>query len=280
MELNPGALLLSGFVASCGGLLALAGVSKVYRGARGADDDAAIRRALRIPAGRWRAVEVAVGSLEVAVAAVVCTLRYPAPAGAALIVLGAVFCGLLTYVRARRVPGGCGCLGWRSRPELLTWRAVARPGLLLAAGAAELAVLRPDLAVLRPGPAPVEPGLALASRPWFGCGALAGILIWMLLSIDLPVRTPPCGRPLINPARATLRALAGHGVFAAMAATAGPFGPAIWYRKRRCTDEFWFTAPEGAVVFRVERAAAGGALVVQATLVGPGPTSEDMTGGR
>jgi hypothetical protein len=165
MELSPGDLLLSGFVASCGGLLALAGVSKVYRGARGADDDVAIRRALRIPPGRWRAVEVTVGSLEVATGAVVLTLRYPLFAGAALTALGAAFCGLLSYVRARRVPGGCGCLGWRSRPELLTWRAVARPGLLLAASLAELAVLRS-------GPASsAGPGSPAAGWPasWPGC---------------------------------------------------------------------------------------------------------------
>jgi hypothetical protein len=92
----------------------------------------------------------------------------------------------------------------------------------------------------------------------------------VLLSIDLPVRTPPCGRPLINPARVTLRALAGHGVFAAMAAAAGPFGPAIWHRRARCADEFWFAAQEGAVFFRVERAATGGALVVQAALTEAG----------
>jgi hypothetical protein len=79
---------------------------------------------------------------------------------------------------------------------------------------------------------------------WRGCGR--------------PVRTPVCRRPLWRKTHTTLRALARHASFAAMADSAGPFGPEVLYRRTGCTDEFWFTVPTGegsqAVVFQVNRA--------------------------
>ena len=92
----------------------------------------------------------------------------------------------------------------------------------------------------------------------------------MLLSMPVPVRTPVCRRPLWRKTRTTLRALASHSSFAAMAESAGPFGPMVRYRRTGCTDEFWFTVPPGqgnlAVVFQVNGAAPGARLAVHVSL--------------
>jgi hypothetical protein len=96
-----------------------------------------------------------------------------------------------------------------------------------------------------------------------------------LLSLRTPLRTPVCHRRIWRPARATLRALTGHAVFAAMADAAGPFGPVTRYRRNGCTEEFWFAAAPPvsdvrgqarAVVFRVRPTSPGGTLAVQASL--------------
>jgi hypothetical protein len=88
--------------------------------------------------------------------------------------------------------------------------------------------------------------------------------------MPVPVRTPVCRRPLWRKTRTTLRALASHSSFAAMADSAGPFGPIARYRRTGCTDEFWFTVPPGqgnlAVVFQVNRAAPGARLAVHVSL--------------
>ena len=102
----------------------------------------------------------------------------------------------------------------------------------------------------------------------------------MLLSTQARPRTPVCRRPVWFPARATLRALAGHGVFEAMAESACPFGPVVRYRRAGCGEEFWFTPLPGpaagpgqagrggqrAVVFQARYAAPGGGLAVQASV--------------
>jgi hypothetical protein len=86
----------------------------------------------------------------------------------------------------------------------------------------------------------------------------------------MPVRTPVCRRPLWHQTRTTLRALTSHQMFAAMAASAGPFEPVARYRRTGCTDEFWFTAVTGsgseAVVFQVHQAAPGTRLAVHTSL--------------
>jgi len=59
-------------------------------------------------------------------------------------------------------------------------------------------------------------------------------------------------------------------MFAAMAASAGPFEPVARYRRTGCTDEFWFTAVTGsgsqAVVFQVHQAVPGARLAVHTSL--------------
>jgi hypothetical protein len=59
-------------------------------------------------------------------------------------------------------------------------------------------------------------------------------------------------------------------MFAAMAASAGPFEPVARYRRTGCTDEFWFTAVTGsgseAVVFQVRQAVSGARLAVHTSL--------------
>lgn len=213
-----------------------------------------------MPRREWRLLALAAGGVECLTGLLACSGAYPVLGGAALAALGATFCALLAYVLVKQVPGGCGCIRWRTAPataaETLTWRATARSGLLLGTGVAYLAV---------------SAGTAAAPRQlWFAGGVAAGGTALALLSLPAPVRTPVCRRPLWRQTRTTLRALAGHETFAAMAASAGPFQPVARHRRTGCTDEFWFTALTGqggqAVVFRVHQAAAGARLAVHASL--------------
>jgi len=260
-EIGSGAsLVLAGCVASCGGLLVLAGASKLYRAARQVPGDSAIRRALGMTRHRWRRAEPAAGAAECAAGVIVCSGAYPAAGAAALAALGAVFAAVLGYARARRVPGGCGCIDWgtRSRPSpTVSRRDLARAAALAGAGVAGAVFLR---------------GAAGAfGRPWFWAGAAAGAAVLAGLSVRTLPATPVCGRAWWFPARARLRALAGHGVFAAMAESAGPFGPVVRYRRAGCAEEFWFTSLDGqaddrAVVFQVRPGGYGGTLAVQASV--------------
>jgi hypothetical protein len=254
------ASIIAGCVVSCGAVLVVAGASKLYRAARGADGATAIRRALRMRQPQWRRAELAAGGAECAMGVLVCSGAFPVLGNAGLASFGAVFCVLLGYVRVKRIPGGCGCIGWRpaleSAAETVTWRAMARSGMLFGAGVAAMVF-----------PA----GAAGASYwHWFAGGTIGGGIVLVLLSVDRPMRTPVCRRPLWRPVRATLRALAEHEIYAAMAASAGPFGPVARYRRAGCTDEFSFTPVAGrggqAAVFRVSRAAPGGRLAVHASL--------------
>jgi hypothetical protein len=278
--MSQDALLLAGFVVSGGAVLGLAGLSKLYRGLRHIDGGTAVRRVLRMPRRRWRRAEMAVGGLECLTGTLVCAGAYPVAGGVAMAGLGAVFCVLLGYARINRVPGGCGCLSWRqtaaaeaSAAGRVSWRAMARSGMLLGAGLAGAVT-----------------GTATAGafhRAWFYPGALAGSLAFVLLSVRLAVRTPVCHRRLWRPARAALRALLAHETFAAMAASAGPFGPVAGYRRDGCTEEFWLTpagpGPARAVVFRVSYPAPDARPAVHASLRDPaamttGPGHRTLTG--
>jgi hypothetical protein len=251
---------VAGLVVSCGAVLVVAGASKLYRGARGADGATAMRRALRMPRHQWRRAELAVGAAELAMGVLVCSRASRVLGGVGLASFGVVFCVLLGYVRVKRIPGDCGCISWRpgseTAPEPATWRAMVRSGMLVGVGIVSV-VVRADTA----GP----PDLA-----WFAGGMLAGGIALVLLSMHMPVRTPVCRRPPWRRVRTKLRVLAGHEMFAAMAASAGPFGPVARYRRTGCTDEFWFTtaAEPGrqAVVFRVSHAAPDGRLAVHASV--------------
>jgi methylamine utilization protein MauE len=258
------AFALRGCEVSCGVLLAVAGAGKAYRGIRRIEADTAVRRVLRIPRRVWRYAELAFGLLECGIGA--CVLVWPGGAGVAMAVLGAAFCVLLGYARAKRIPGGCGCLGWRTpMSETITWRAIARGGMLLAVGAASAGV-----ALALAGTGAGAPGTFRDA--WCYAGMLAGGAILALLSMTAPVRTPACRRPLWRPVRATVRALAGHEIFAAMAAAEGPFAPEARYRRTGCTEEFWFLARAGdAVVFQVRHLAPGRSLAVHAARGGPSP---------
>ena len=258
-------LFLAGCVASCGVLLVLAGASKLYRAARRVPDDSAVRRALGVTRHRWRRAEPAVGILEGAVGTIVCAGVYPAAGGAAMAGLGAGFCVLLGYARAKRVPGGCGCIEWRAVParaaEMVSGLEIARGALVAVAGVVGAVFLRGEAGAF--------------GRPWFWAGIAAGGAGLAVLSLRALPRTPLCRRPAWFPARAALRALAGHGVFEAMAESAGPFGPVVRHRRAGCSEEFWFTplfpaADERdrarAVVFQVRHQASGEDLAVQASL--------------
>ena len=251
--------IVAGWVVSCGAVLVVAGASKLYRGARDLDGSTAIRRVLRMPRRRWRRAELAAGGLECATGMLVCSGAYPALGGAGMAALASVFCVLLGYMRVKRVRGGCGCIRWRpapeTAPEAVTWRAMARSGMLFGAGIAHAIV-----------PADVT---GASGRAWFAAGILAGGTVLALLSVSMPMLTPVCRRPLWRRMRTTLNTLAGHEIFAAMAASAGPFEPVAWYRRTGCTDEFWFPPAAGqgsqAVVFRVSHTAPGGRLAVHAS---------------
>ena len=251
---------IAGCAASCGAFLIVAGASKLYRGMRGFDDMTAIRQALRMPRRQWRLFGLVAGGMECVAGAVVCSGVYPVLGGASLVALGAVFCALLAYVLFKHVPGGCGCIRWRAAPETgaeaLTWRAIARSGIIFGIGVVYTVV---------------SSGAANAPRQyWFGAGVVAWTTVLVLLSMPVPVRTPVCRRPLWRKTRTTLRALASHSSFTAMADSAGPFGPMARYRRTGCTDEFWFTVPPGqgnlAAVFQVNRAAPGARLAVHVSL--------------
>lgn len=251
---------IAGCAASCGAVLVVAGTSKLYRGIRGFDDLTAIRRALRMPSRQWRLFGLTAGGVECVAGALVCSGAYPVLGGVSLAALGAVFCAVLGYVVFAHVPGTCGCIRWRAATETgaeaLTWRALARSGMMFGVGVAYMVV---------------SVGAAHAPRQyWFGPGFVVGTAVLVLLSMPMPVRTPVCRRPLWRKTRTTLRALAHHKSFAAMAESAGPFGPIAWYRRTGCTDEFWFTVPPGqgnlAVVFQVNRAAPGARLAVHTSL--------------
>ena len=155
--------------------------------------------------------------------------------GAGLAALGAVFCVLLAYVLVKQVPGGCGCIRWRTAT-----RNGDRSGDLAGHGPRRNAARRGIAYMLVSADAANAP-----RRDWFGGGVVAGGAVLVLLSMRMPVRTPVCRRPLWHRTRTTLRALASHEMFAAMAASAGPFGPVARYRRTGCTDEFWFTAAAG-----------------------------------
>jgi hypothetical protein len=257
-------LLFAGCVASCGVLLLVAGASKLYRAARRVPDDSAVRRALGVTRRRWRRAEAAAGVAECAVGVIVCAGVYPALGGGAMAGLGAGFCVLLGYARARRVPGGCGCVQWRAASQaagMVSWRELARAALVAVAGVAGAVLLRGEAGAF--------------GRLWFWAGVAAGGVVLIGLSLRVLPRTPVCRRPVWFPARVTLRALAGHGVFAAMAESAGPFGPVVRYRRAGCSQEFWFTpllppAAERdrarAVVFQVRHMAPGEDLAVQASV--------------
>jgi hypothetical protein len=254
-------LFLNGLAASCGLLLAVAGASKLYRGVRRIAGDTAIRRVLRISRRRWRAVELAAGGLECAVGVVVCAAVLPVAGDAVMAALGGAFCALLGYARIRGLPGGCGCIEWRARARAaarsISWREIARSAVVLGAGIATAAA-----------------GSASAgeySRAWFGAGLLAGGVVLILLSVPALARTPVCYRPLWRPARSTLRALTEHGVYLAMAASAGPLGPVARHHRTGCADEFWFTTANGggeqrAVMFQVRHTSPQGALAVRASV--------------
>jgi hypothetical protein len=253
-------MFLAGCVVSCGVLLVVAGLSKVYRGARRMDGSSAIWRALRIPRRLIPLAELAVGGVECLTGAAVCARIHPAAAGAAMAVLGGAFCLLLGYVRVKGVPGGCGCVGWRRRDTAVTGRAVVRAALLPVAGIADAF------------------GSANGWTATFYAGLVTGGVVLTLLSTEALLstevmpRTPRCHRPLWRPAHTSMRALTAHEVFAAMASAAGPLGSVATHRRSGCADEFWFPATgdadDRAVLFRVSYA-PGGVLTVHASVRQP-----------
>jgi Methylamine utilisation protein MauE len=117
-------LLLDGAVAGCAALLVLAGVGKVYRSRR-VVEETAIQRALRLRAGPWRRLLIAVGVVELLTGAAVLVRFHPLVTGIAMAAHGVVFSATLAYVRYAKIPGACGCV-LSSAEQRVTWRDLAR----------------------------------------------------------------------------------------------------------------------------------------------------------
>jgi hypothetical protein len=222
---GPWALQLSGAVCCSAVVLVLAGAAKIWRG----DPDSAIRRVLRIGPARWRVTERAAGAVECATGIAVCLGAVPRVAGPVMAVLGTLFAGLLLQARRSRAPGGCGCLPWRRTGEAITWRAIARAGCVLAAGVGDLTA------------APA--GFRQAGHGWFDVGLLAAAVVYTLLTMQLPVRTPRCHRSLWFPARDAFRALTGNAIFDSFVAAHGPVVGGPRHQRDGCADQFSFTVP-------------------------------------
>jgi hypothetical protein len=259
----PMPIVADGTVASCGALLVVAGTAKACAAARRVDGDDAIRHALRVPRPAWRLVLLATAVAEATVGGLVCAGTDALAGGVAMAALGAAFCAALGYARYRRASGGCGCLGARPRVAggaAITWREIARAGLLAGAGIA-----------LAAAPPPGAAGLARLSVPWFWAGFAAGaVLIAALSGVPGPrLRGPRCHRPLWRPVHAAARGLTSSGVFLAMSQSAGPFDPVAAHQRSGCTDEYWFTPAAGsrrAVVFSVRHRPRGEAPAIHAVL--------------
>ena len=253
-------LILSGVVLSCGALLVLSGVSKLYHAAhRSSGGDSAIRAALRINPRRWRRVEPAAGLAETATGAAVCAALHPVAAGAALAALGAIFSGLLAHARRAEAPGGCACVRRSKNADTaIAWPVQARAALLPAAGVVEALVRLP-----RP-------------MPLTGAGAVVGAAgistLILMLRAEGPWHAGPCRLRILSRPRATAKTLMKHGVFEAMADAVGPFAAGFAYRREGCVDEFRFAAlprpgrTDRTVAFRVSRIARGGGLAVEARI--------------
>jgi hypothetical protein len=250
--------ILSGMIVSAGTVLAVAGASKVCGTVRGTEADSAIRRALGVALRRWRLAELGAGTAECVTGAIVCSGLLPAPGGAAMAGLGAAFTGLLLYARRTRAAGGCGCFRWGgAAPGVVTWRAITRAGLVLAAGV---------VCTARPTAAPPP-----FFRPWFYAGYAGGLIILASMSEELIPERLVCSWRRWRPAGRSLAALAEHPVFRAMAGSVGPFGTTYGHRSGGCSEEYWFATPfcpqnaHHVVAFHVRHLPRGG-LAVHASL--------------
>lgn len=266
-----------GAIAACGALLILSGALKLYRTARdigetsdggtgagtGAHGGSSVQRALRLKEGPWRAVQVGAGALECATGLAVCAGWHPVAAGIVLAAQGVAFAGVLVYIRRTGIAGDCGCLkrAAAAADHVVPLRTVLRACVLIAAGAVEAAAGIPSPRTL------TGTDLAAAS-------AVALIAFALLVSVDLEWRTPRCRRPLWFPRRRTAAELRMHGVYQAMASSAGPLGDRPAYHRAGCVDEFRFpVADDGdrVVAFRVSRTGPAGALAVRASIEAAAP---------
>lgn len=97
------------------------------------------RTALARLVGKDRALPAyrVVGVLEALVAAILLLPPAALVDGVAATALGAGFCGYVGYARLAAPDSSCGCLGTKQAP--VSWRSMARAGLMLLAGVAMLA---------------------------------------------------------------------------------------------------------------------------------------------
>ena len=259
-----------GAIAACGALLVLAGALKLYRSVRDEGYGTSVQRALRLKAGPWRVVQACAGSLECATGSAVCVGWHPVPVGIVLASQGAAFAGVLVYIGRKGIAGDCGCLkrAAQAADHVVPRRAVLRACVLIAAGVVKAAAGVPPVG------SPGDANRALASAVAFAAFAL-------LVSVDLEWRTPRCRRPLWFPRRQTVAELRAHGVFQAMAASAGPLGDRVAYLRAGCVDEFRFPAADDEtrlVAFRVSRSGPAGALAVRASIEAVVPGADHAPG--
>lgn len=268
-----------GAIAACGALLILAGALKLYRSARSTGDSgsssggsgnsgsnsgggSSVQRALRLKAGPWRAVQAAAGALECATGIAVCAGWHPVAAGGVLAAQGIAFAGVLVYIRRTGIAGDCGCLkrAAAAADHVVPMRAVVRACVLIAAGVVEAAAGIPTPGTL------IGTGTGMDRAT---AAAVALVAFALLVSVDLEWRTPRCRRPLWFSRRRAVAELRMHGVYQAMAASAGPLGDRAAYRRAGCVDEFRFAITDDEdrlVTFRVSRTGPAGALTVRASI--------------
>jgi hypothetical protein len=259
-----GPQFLSGTIASCAALLFVAGASKLRApGAAGARGTSSAACTLLGISPRWcQPAEAVAGVTECAVGSVVCLGLLPVgggailrvAGGAALTALGLAFITVTSYARAKRAPGGCGCVRWKHAEQRITRRTITRACLVFAAGLADLLAISP-----RPGN---------VSSGWFGLGAVVGTCLLLVMTVRMMPRTR-CQRRLWWPTRDALHALTGHPVFAAITGkTVAPARSAFTHSRDGCADLFFLPDPAdpgNGTMFQVSRE-ANGAVAVLATI--------------
>lgn len=231
---------LAGLAGSTGAFLIVVGIAKGLPLRARTQHNSAIGQLLGVTAKRLRIIEAGTGGLECVTGGAICAGVSPALSGTTTATFGVIFTSLVITVHWRGIPGGCGCTG-RAREQrgATGWRTIARAAWLIMAGLV--------IALMRPG-VPAE-----FASPLFLCGAAAGGACLLLLSVDLPLRTPRCHRPPWRAVRQTLKLLRRHPAYASMGATIGLCDAQYTYRRAGCTDEFWIPVRPGAGAMSVVR---------------------------
>lgn len=238
--------MLTGAVRAGGALFALVGIGKVIRPTPGD----AVRNLLHLGHRKWRVLQTVTGVTEFMIGGAVTSGAFPRITGAAMALMGLAFLVLLFAIRRAGISGDCGCLPWQSDKASITWRSAARAGLVVGTGAVDALIGRTGLA---------SPGLG------FGLSAAAASSAWTALSVNWPLRIPPCHWRPVHAASDAFDSLVATATYRLFADSHGPFSPLVRYRRLGCRYQFCFTPsrPMGGdeLRFDVARGHDGGIAV-------------------